>query len=224
MNLETFKNKPKISSIIRFLEARGVSFKEKKNTWMKYHPDPNFNKRIVTTIDNNIYLPDLNYYSTVNSNLILRTLAHEYVHVKDSQKHKLFKLSYIFPQFLAVFSLLAVFSFLNINFLYCLLFLLFLGKLPSPFRLYWELRGYTMSLAVRYWTETDITEADIDRLAKILNGRTYWMWIPEKFLRNLIKNQVDKIKSGEILNDPVFHEIQIFLITEQFTVSSYEID
>lgn len=92
-----------------------------------------------------VYRPDVLFENKHD----YKKLQHEWVHLKDAEtlfgklpkKTKrlnliLFSLAYLFPQCLAIFSLLA---FVNLWWLLCLLFLL---PIPAPFRAMAELRAY----------------------------------------------------------------------------------
>lgn len=100
----------------------------------------NFMETVTTTIGKTVYFPNKKFLEE----RYFSTLAHEYVHVLDYvRKPLLFSLSYLFPQILSLFSLLA---FVNIWFL---LFLIFLLPFPAKFRTNSEIRGYGMSIFVK---------------------------------------------------------------------------
>lgn len=120
------------------------------------------------------------------------TLCHEWVHLYDRKtKGFWFTLSYLFPQ---MFSLLAVFSFLafwNVWFILCLFFLLFLLPLPSIWRANWEMRGYSMNMAVRVWDKRPIQEDYLDTVVENFTGYNYYRMSlsGKKVKENLLKAQ-----------------------------------
>jgi len=63
--------------------------------------NPDFSSKYITTWGTKVYFPSKQFFldNPVNS---FRILAHEYVHLWDSKEHPTFKLSYLFPQILAV--------------------------------------------------------------------------------------------------------------------------
>jgi hypothetical protein len=92
-----------------------------------------------------------------------------------------FRLSYLFPQWLALFALSSFFIG-PIG----LLFLIFLAPLPAPFRTFWELRGYAMTDAALWQSNQRFT--DLDRLTKqFTSGAYYFMWP----FRNHIMSEVN---------------------------------
>lgn len=104
-----------------------------------------FMTAFITTIGKTIYLPSREWLQKQPEQSMLITIAHEYVHVRDYQKFNLlFMFLYLFPLSLMPFMTLLFFV---ISWPIALvLTLLCLAPLPSPARMYFELRGYTMSL------------------------------------------------------------------------------
>jgi hypothetical protein len=102
-----------------------------------------FMTKYITTIGSNIYFPNEEFISSKNQSAI-SVLAHELVHIQQAKKYGsiLFSILYLFPQCLVVFSLLAPIS------LWFLLFLICILPLPAPWRMKFEVGGYTMSLFV----------------------------------------------------------------------------
>lgn len=104
-----------------------------------------FNKGFMTdyftTLGRHVYTP-----STLQDS-DWGTIAHEAVHARDDLAHPVwFKLSYAFPQLLASLALFFAGAIWGTH--WWLLSLLFLAALvlPSPGRVYWERRGYLMSM------------------------------------------------------------------------------
>lgn len=106
-----------------------------------------FMSSYITTIRNTIYFPSKEYIQN-NETVSMGILAHEIVHVAQSEKYGriLYSLMYLFPQCLALLALGAVFAVFWLPMLWCLAFLVFLAPIPSPWRTKFEIQGYTMSL------------------------------------------------------------------------------
>jgi hypothetical protein len=112
-----------------------------------------FNKGFMTefstTIGNTIYLAKRHEGD-------VEVLAHEYTHVFDSRRYGAFiySLQYLFPQCLALLSLLSLGAIATpwwppaFYFITALVFLGCLAPLPAPWREKYEFRGYKMSLVV----------------------------------------------------------------------------
>src|SRR6185503_4444918 len=92
----------------------------------------------------------------------MNTLAHECVHLEDSKRLSiLFSMLYLCPQLLALLVMPALF----LLGLYGLIFLLFLAPIPSPGRMYFERRGYAMTLFAYDYRLREIGLPHEDRLA-----------------------------------------------------------
>jgi len=119
--------------------------------------NPGYMTGYVTTLGNTVYFPtEKGYRDRPLSSLMV--LAHEYVHMWDyQQKGLLFTLTYALPQVLSIPLLLiyvtlgCLFSFFGLPLLALLASVACLVPWPSKGRTHWEMRGYTMSLAVEYW-------------------------------------------------------------------------
>ena len=145
-----------------------------------------FNKKFltnyVTTLYPKVYVPELPWREKDHV-AAMATLAHEYVHLKDRKRMWLFfNFLYLFPQNLALFSLLGVFS------PWWYLCLLFLLPIPSPTRAWLEFRGYRMTLAV--WAHFLQDKLDTGNFVNSIVDRNfagsayYWMF---PFKRYMIK-------------------------------------
>jgi hypothetical protein len=110
----------------------------------------NFMTDYITTIGNTIYFPNKEYVKN-NQLSAMAVLAHEIVHVEQSEKYGrvLFSALYLFPQVLALISVFAIFAVFWLPMLWFLTFLVFLAPLPAPWRAKFEFEGYTMSLFVQ---------------------------------------------------------------------------
>ena len=142
-----------------------------------------FNKKFmtdyITVIGKNVYFPSAEWLDS-HREKAAHILCHELVHVIDESRvgSVVFKMSYLFPQWLAIFSL---FSFVVGP--WAMMFLLFLTPIPAPFRAFWEMRGYTMSDAVSYRVHRQFS--NIDWVAdQFTSSAYYFMW---PFRESLIK-------------------------------------
>ena len=68
---------------------------------------------------------------------------------------------------------------------------------PSPWRTHWELRGYAMTIAYRWWTRKKVS--DLDWLGVQFTGPYYWFmsWQPKK-IREKLQDLVVQVKTGEL--------------------------
>jgi hypothetical protein len=169
----------------------------------------NFMTSYVSTIGNTIYFPSKKYIEK-NEYAAMAVLAHEIVHVQQSEKYGslLMGLAYLFPQCLALLSIGAVFAFLWLPMLWCLLFLLFLAPLPAPWRKKFELEGYTMSLFMTdlimnqlgYTDQSIMTEMSVQAVRINKNqfkGSGYWFMWPFGVEDELVK-KIEDIRKGVI--------------------------
>lgn len=68
--------------------------------------NPEFMTKYITTWGTGVYFPDEAFF-LADPAKSFRILAHEYVHLWDAKQNSLFKLSYMFPQVLALLPLMA---------------------------------------------------------------------------------------------------------------------
>lgn len=168
-----------------------------------------FMKSFVTTIGSTIYFPSKDF---VESNQIpsMITLVHELVHVAQAKKHGriLFFLMYLFPQCLAVFSLLAILAFVWTPFLCALIFLVFTAPIPAPFRKNFELEAYYMSLQMYYLDMKRMNRPDeeiqrnlfiwlLDLNLHSFRGPNYYFMWPFGVVKEL-GNRVKEIRERDI--------------------------
>ena len=181
-----------------------------------------------TTLGNTVYFPSESFYES-QPDRTLRILAHEYVHLYDGREHKLFGLSYLFPQILAilpviVFAVMAwPFSWLVLlplvayvvsavlamwsRVAFWIAFVLLLGGIgvlgwwlvgwkllillgmilplipwPAYWRTKWELRGYSMTVAMIVWTYGHCSPEAVHQVASKFVGADYYFmsWSREK--------------------------------------------
>ena len=155
-----------------------------------------FNKSFMTSyisvIYPRMYVPKLPWKENDHYSAIL-VLAHEWVHLSDRKRFGLlFDIGYLFPQCLAFLSLLA--PFLSVWWLLCLLFLL---PIPSPTRAWLEFRGYSMTMACKWWlTGNEINYYWIER--QFAGQWYYFMWPFRGIVRKMFEKQMEKIKNDDL--------------------------
>jgi len=145
--------------------------------------NPSFMTKFITVVGNTVYVPTKQWME--ESHLItLFVFSHEFVHMWDRKMSKLaynydmFSIGYVSPQLWALFSLTAFLAFVNIWFLLCLVFLVFLAPWPSPWRTDVEANGYAMTMFIRYITvDSGYNKYEgAERLAKhFITSQYYWM-------------------------------------------------
>jgi len=148
-----------------------------------------FMTKYTTVIGNTVYFPSREYLRK-NEDSAASVLCHELVHVDDSKRvgKIAFTLSYLFPQWLAFFALSSFFIGP-----WGLLFLLFLGPWPAPFRAFWELRGYMMTDVVRMRQAGQYSNLAW-LMSKFTTGAYFFMWPFPKHLESEIENNRDLIE------------------------------
>ena len=145
----------------------------------------------ITVIGNKVYVPSLPWKKT-NPYGASVVLAHEWVHMKDNKRLGLwFKLLYLFPQILTP---LALAGFWNPWFF---LFALCVLPWPALWRAKFELRGYTISMAVRWWLLQK--EPDYDFFAKQFTGPSYYFMYPfESYVKERLEEEFLRIKADRL--------------------------
>jgi len=107
-----------------------------------------FNTGFITILFGKMWMP-YDFEKTANDERWLSILIHETFHEMDRKKFTtpLFTFMYLFPQGLALLSLLALGAIWGGSaWLWWLLCLLFLAPLPAPFRMWFELRAYRTNI------------------------------------------------------------------------------
>ena len=162
-----------------------------------------FMSSYITVVGNKVYVPKLPWKKT-NPYGAIEVLSHEWVHMKDNKRLGIwFKLLYLFPQILAPLALL---GFWNPWFL---LFLLCILPYPALWRAKFELRGYTISMAVRYWLLKE--EPNYDFLVKQFTGPNYYYMYPfEDYMRERLEEEFYRIE-GDILEPHEQHIKNVLL-------------
>jgi len=162
-----------------------------------------FMTRYITTIGSTIYFPSEEFVKSKDQSAI-SVLAHELIHIQQAKAYGtiLFSLLYLFPQCLALLAFLAPIS------LWFLLFLLCLAPLPAPWRMKFEVGGYTMSLymlntQLKFFQNPqdkiyEILHSEADRISRnYFVGPAYWFMWPFGVSAKL-RNNIEDIRDGVI--------------------------
>lgn len=175
-----------------------------------------FMTRFTTVLRNTVYFPSREWLKKHDKKAV-RVLAHEIVHIHDrkrlNKKYTIiaYPFLYLFPQILAVFSLLTFLAFVNLNWLFCLLFLLFLAPIPAPGRFYLEARGYAMTMFVRTLMRKVPDQQKVEDHAKkvvkhFIGPLYYFMWpFHDHVVKTLLHN-----RSIALFLSPVFRDVQVW--------------
>lgn len=181
--------------------------------WLVKPFNPNFLNTYITTIGTTIYVPD-NYFESGDITGALSVVAHETQHMIDSKKWGmlLFGAGYLFPQILALFSLLA---FLAIPFsgwwLLALLCLGFAVPIPAWFRYRIELNGYrTSTIFSKYvWRYDALGMNQMDNIVvqQLTSKWYYFAWPFPKEVKKDIQQPL-----GLWITEPRYEELMRWLI------------
>lgn len=89
--------------------------------------------------------------------------------------------------------------------------LVLLAPWPSPGRVHWELRGYTMQLALRQWITGSVPDEMVDNILKEFTGSNYYFmsWSPAS-MRKQILDVVSRAKSGELQTEAPYDSVYRF--------------
>lgn len=166
-----------------------------------------FMTKYITTIGDTIYFPK-SLMSKLPKSEIASVIAHEFVHIDDSHKDKLFKWKYLFPASAApLFLLLMPFYF----WIGLALFVLCLLPLPAFWRKKYELRAYKMTLASYHaYRNGNVDDKEWDLHVNFINAQFttsayYFMW-PFGVKKELY-DFVNKLKSNDILSQDSVYQI-----------------
>ena len=159
-----------------------------------------FMKGYNTTIGQTVYVID----RTIDEKRwegLYRTMRHEFIHMLQDEKEGIwFKLGYLFPQVLGLFSIFALLAIWFSNF--WLLSLVFLGALapwPAPFRAMWELEGYTQSLLAEFEATNRIRQDRVDWVVKqFVTSAYYFMSWSRAGVEAEVKSIINGIRSGRV--------------------------
>lgn len=151
--------------------------------------NPDFNKVYVTTIAETAWAPI--EFSKQRPNTQLELIVHETVHEHDMKKlgKILYAIVYLSPQILSILSVLSILSiFFGAGWLWFLLFLVFAAPLPSPGRMWLEIRGYRSGIMFCknvYKNDSAKLEEKINWFTTQFTGQYYYfMWPWKSYVRN----------------------------------------
>lgn len=187
--------------LLDFADARfpGLKIKYKDEVWhqrliMKLVPTY---RNFTTALAGVIYFPNREQVEG-DPGRYLSTLAHELVHLEDRRRwgNRLFELMYMFPQSLALFALFALLGPIFPKMYWALVTLAFIAPIPAPFRMWFELKGYTMSMAMLHRRSGTIPEARKEHIVGHFLKPTYWFMWPFK---GMIRRRVD-VAAGDIMS------------------------
>lgn len=172
---------------------------------------------ILSKIGNKTYMT--NYLTTIGTTTAVsatsltdshlwQSILHEGMHAIDSKcvGNVKFGLAYLFPQILGfiipLFTIIGLLLGASAWILWGLVALLFLAPIPAIFRTWIELRGYTVTLAVMFWSEgIDKVEgaAIVDSLVNIFTGPGYYyMWPFRKMLQWYFDKKLVELRQGTL--------------------------
>lgn len=103
--------------------------------------------------------------------------------------------------------------------------LLFLGLAllapwPSPGRTHWELRGYTMNLAILQWELGSVDTATVERIAKYFTGPAYFFMSWSKGgIHDALNDAILRARQGELQNEQPYAVVREFLAAKGKLVS-----
>lgn len=161
--------------------------------------NPAYMTEFTTTFYPRVFFPSRKFV-TDNADSAWRVLAHEYVHLCDNRDSPLgFRIRYLLPQLLGVFAVFAFLAFWTPWAWLFLVFTIFLAPWPSSGRSEIELRGYTMSMAVDFWTYGEAPSAAQQEwvVGEFTGWAYYRMGIGD--IRRIVA-AVDSVVTGSILS------------------------
>jgi hypothetical protein len=172
--------------------------------------NPDYMTSYVTTIGQTSYLPSA-YDSGADSGL-WKTIAHEVQHAKDAQSVSsvVFGAAYLLPQLIGILGIIytvvvgvALLFGAPLALLWGLLSLLFLAPLPAYGRAMAEIRGYTVSLAVNFWSrQLEDETLYINWLVDVFSGPGYYyMWPFKSWVRAYFNQKLLELKNGTFVLD-----------------------
>lgn len=160
-----------------------------------------------TTVGFGVYVSDI---KILTRRRYWWTIAHEFLHMCDMVRFMSipYSLAYLFPQCLAPLSILAIGSIWIPAMKWFLVFLIFGLPWPSPGRMYLEWRGYTMTLACRYWETGSVGHEALPAIVNSFTGSDYYfMWPFKNHITAKFQESLRRIASGDILSDAAFRKI-----------------
>ena len=195
---------------------KDTSWLQKLIGWILFPFNSTYMVNFVTTFYPTVYFPTQFEYeeSPLNSFIVL---AHERVHLLDTKASPFwFRFSYLLPQIL--FATLFPAGLVSVFFSWwvgCILFALATLSVlpwPSPWRTYWEKRGYAMTLAATYWT-TGSLPSDLGPfiLTNFLGWFYYKMSWSQSDMDRWLKDTSLSALNGTLAKDPIYGDVLSFL-------------
>jgi hypothetical protein len=217
------KNNEAIKLVQRFVPNYSVSLKKDSKLqrligWILAKVgNKKYMDSFCTTIGQSTTIPDKEWPG------LWAVLLHEGRHAQDSLKmsNGLFGLAYLMPQLIGILGVVYTLVILTgliygwpLWLLWGCVSLLFLAPLPAPFRAYAELRGYTVSLAVDYWSnEIFDEERYLDWLAGVFSGPDYYfMWTFKGMVRRHFQKVLQQLKDDTFKMDEYLMECEALSI------------
>ena len=139
-----------------------------------------FNRRYLhdytTVMFGRVYFPSRAWCAAVGPEAVYRTLRHEAVHLRDARRWPLlFPLSYVFG-----------------------------APAVLTFRALWEARAYAESLRVSMELEGDVSDAELERIARAFTGADYFFMCPfPRFVRRRLRALRDRLREELASRDNV---------------------
>lgn len=187
----------------------GFEVRYKDKTWHQklvgyilYPFNKEYMVRYTSTFYPCVYFPTEGFVEADYENAF-RTLSHEWVHLWDNKRSRFwFPTLYIMPQLLALLSIGAIGAIWSLWFLFFLVFLAALAPWTAPWRRNSEIRGYTMTMAVRYWLQGKIAESTKENIVGIFTGWGYYrMDGNADRVRKKLDERIELIESGKVLEE-----------------------
>jgi hypothetical protein len=165
-----------------------------------------FNRTYMTTYTTTryplVYFPSREFVES-NPKRAVKILAHEFVHLWDRKYEGLFfSFSYAMPQLLALVFLALPITLIFFKPWWVVLItaipaIVCAMPIPSYWRMKWEMRGYSMSMAMNYWRYGSIQDSTIKHITSQFTGWPYYkMWPFKEDMRLRMKQAVIDIESG----------------------------
>jgi hypothetical protein len=200
-----------IELVKKFCPDFTVSFKKDSNFhkligwFLSKIGNPRYNTAYITTIGQNMALP-IAYKESCFKGL-WQTVLHEGQHAQDAQKvnNYIFGIAYLFPQLIGILGVLYTIAIAialplgaPLFLLWGCLSLIFLAPLPAFFRANTEIRGYTVTLAVDFWSGTlGDEEQYLNWLVNVFSGPNYYyMWPFKCWVRSYFASKIKELKSN----------------------------
>lgn len=180
-------DKQTYDAVLRMIRAEipGFGVKFKSESWtskllgvLAWPFNRKYMTNYTTTRYPKVYFPS-RVYVTSSYRRAWKILAHEWVHLSDRKHHgPLFNVFYLAPQIFAILALPALLAVWFSNWwMVFALALVFIAPLPAPGRRHFEMRAYTMSMAVNYWRYGYIRPLTRKNIVDQFTGPAYYyMW------------------------------------------------